>query len=233
MKRSLVVAAAVVAASVAVAGVALATIPSAGVISACYQSGGILRVIDVEGDATCKKNETSLAWNVQGLQGPQGAQGVQGPQGERGATGTTGATGETGPAGPAGQVGAAGTAGGLTDSYGSYSAANVPILIGQLNTNIVRSKAVPAGNYAIFATGMAQDLDHDAFFQCYIRAAGNYVAENDAQTETGWGHNATISIVGQASLPSGGTIEFVCNSAYAGAEVRHGSLVALKVAALH
>ncbi len=63
MKRFAVVGAAV-AASVAVAGVALATIPNEGVISACYQSGGILRVIDVARADTCKMNETSLAWNV-------------------------------------------------------------------------------------------------------------------------------------------------------------------------
>lgn len=37
---------AAVAAAVALAGVALATIPDAGVISACYQKSGILRVID-------------------------------------------------------------------------------------------------------------------------------------------------------------------------------------------
>ena len=42
-------------AAVAVAGVALATIPNEGVISACYQSGGILRVIDVATGATCAK----------------------------------------------------------------------------------------------------------------------------------------------------------------------------------
>jgi hypothetical protein len=79
-------------------GVAYATIPSDNVIDGCYsRSGGTLRVIDST-VTECKKGETALAWNVQGVQGDQGIQGVQGA---------------TGPAGPAGPAGAAGT----SDAY--------------------------------------------------------------------------------------------------------------------
>lgn len=175
--------------------------------------------------AICAKGDGQITFsNAQGPIGPQGAQGIAGRDGANGTDGTNGTDGAPGPAGPAG---------GVTDSYGSYSAANVPILVGQLNTNVVRSTTVPAGSYVIFTTGMAQNLDRDAYFQCYIRAAGTIVAQNNAVTQDGFAHTATISIVAQASLPSGGVIDFICDSAYAGAEVRLGSLVALKVGAIH
>ena len=183
---------------------------------------------------TCTKGDSQVTFS--NAQGPIGPQGPQGPQGETGATGATGATGpagDTGTAGAAGLAGPVGPAGGLTDSYGS-SAINdngVPILSDH-KPYTIRSEVVPAGNYAIFATGVASDIDHDASFGCDIRAAGIVVAEGLARTETGGMVQNGISIVGQASLPYGGTIEFTCNTSTAGAEVYLGSLIALSVGAL-
>src|SRR5690349_9582331 len=58
---------------VALAGQALThkTHEASNVIRACVKQEGQLRVVDSESD--CKKNETALAWNVQG---PQGAPGI-------------------------------------------------------------------------------------------------------------------------------------------------------------
>lgn len=98
-------------AAMVTAGLVSATIPSANVINACYtKSGGGLRVIDAS-ITSCGKNETSLAWNVQGPAGPTGATGATGPQGPAGPTGATGPAGPAGPVGPAGPAGPAGAAG--------------------------------------------------------------------------------------------------------------------------
>jgi hypothetical protein len=69
---------------------AVAAIPSGGgQIDACYfKSGkkkGQVRLL-VSG-TKCRKGETKLAWNQQGLQGPQGLQGLAGQQGDRGLPG--------------------------------------------------------------------------------------------------------------------------------------------------
>jgi hypothetical protein len=83
---------------------AYAAIPDAGgVIHGCYHVNGQgqvdgsanLRVIDPastnkDGKA-CKKDETALDWNQQGIPGPQGPQGVPGPQGPQGPQGPPGA----------------------------------------------------------------------------------------------------------------------------------------------
>ena len=61
-----------IAAALVVAGVAYASIPDgSGVIHACYDARGALRVID-SATTTCAKNETSLTWNQAGPPGPAG-----------------------------------------------------------------------------------------------------------------------------------------------------------------
>jgi hypothetical protein len=65
-------------------GTAVAVIPDGdGTIHACYNSNGIVHIIDPSLDS-CGQNETSLTWNQTGLQGPQGPQGVPGPMGPAG-----------------------------------------------------------------------------------------------------------------------------------------------------
>jgi len=87
-----------------VVGILYAAIPdSNGVIHACYQSDGTLRLVN---DATvCRKNETHIAWAQIGPQGPQGIQGPQGPQGIQGTQGVQGPPGPQGPEGPQGPSG--------------------------------------------------------------------------------------------------------------------------------
>lgn len=69
-----------------IGSIAWATIPGGdGIISACYKDRtGVLRVIDAEQDAGCRRNETPISWNQQGSQGEQGVPGAQGEQGEPG-----------------------------------------------------------------------------------------------------------------------------------------------------
>src|SRR5215211_1957595 len=58
-------------------GVAYAGIPASnGVISACKDNKGALRVIDAEAGQSCNANQQPLTWNQQGPPGPQGPAGT-------------------------------------------------------------------------------------------------------------------------------------------------------------
>ncbi len=58
-----------------------------GVINACVNKKGKLRIVN---SAVCKKKETLLTWNISGLLGPQGLQGEAGQQGAMGLQGEAG-----------------------------------------------------------------------------------------------------------------------------------------------
>lgn len=97
MRRTIVVPALALA-LLASAGAASAAIPSAdGTISACKDSKGGLKVIDVDAGQTCKDSQQVLTWN---LAGPAGPAGPSGPAGPAGPLGDTGPAGPPGPAGP-------------------------------------------------------------------------------------------------------------------------------------
>jgi hypothetical protein len=85
-------------------------------IYACANPTGQLRVVDSTDE--CKKNETSLMWNVVGPQGdpgPKGDKGDPGPQGEKGDQGIPGPKGDTGDQGPKGDIGDQGPKGDTGD----------------------------------------------------------------------------------------------------------------------
>jgi len=95
-------------ASVAVVG--NSSTPATEVIHACrHAKNGLLRV--VAADATCRRSERALAWNLSGEAGPPGATGPTGPAGPPGPVGPAGSDGPAGPAGPAGPRGPAGPKG--------------------------------------------------------------------------------------------------------------------------
>jgi hypothetical protein len=79
MHRKLISLAALAVAIAAIGGVGYAAIPSSnGVISACRDSKGALKVIDAEAGQTCNANQQPLTWNQQGPAGPQGPPGISG-----------------------------------------------------------------------------------------------------------------------------------------------------------
>lgn len=88
MHRKLIALAALAVAIAAIAGVGYAAIPSSnGVISACKDSKGTLKVIDAEAGQTCNSNQQPLSWNQQGPAGAQGPAGVTGYEVVTAATG--------------------------------------------------------------------------------------------------------------------------------------------------
>jgi hypothetical protein len=80
-KRGFIIGAAV-AGALATAGGALAAIPdsTSGVITSCYDTTGIVRVID-RAQSSCPGGSTQLQWNQQGRTGPTGPRGPQGADG--------------------------------------------------------------------------------------------------------------------------------------------------------
>lgn len=80
-----------------------------GTIHGCVNSGGHLRLVEV--DSACRPHEQSVTWAQTGQQGDAGPKGDAGSKGDAGPKGDTGAQGATGPAGPAGQQGDTGTQG--------------------------------------------------------------------------------------------------------------------------
>jgi collagen triple helix repeat protein len=110
-RRSVLVAGVAAAVAAVAGGIAYSSIPSGGVIHGCYVDGvGTLRVIDTTGQR-CRRGETAIFWNQQGIAGPAGPRGLRGPAGDTGAAGATGPAGPAGPAGPQGAKGDSGDAG--------------------------------------------------------------------------------------------------------------------------
>src|SRR3989338_11429677 len=69
-------------------------------ISICVKKSGLVYVIGTGfRREDCKKNESLLTWNTQGIQGPKGDTGIAGPQGPQGEKGDRGDAGAQGPAG--------------------------------------------------------------------------------------------------------------------------------------
>lgn len=90
----LIQAALAMAAAAAVAGVAYAAIPSSnGVISACANADGTIKLIDKEGGQSCAPAKTLVEWNQQGPAGSQGPAGAEGPPGPAGPAGADGVSG--------------------------------------------------------------------------------------------------------------------------------------------
>ncbi len=88
-RRGLLVVTSLIAVALA-AGIGYAAVPGVGgVISACYDRQGNVRVIDAEAGDTCRPRERALNWNEAGQPGPIGPVGPAGPVGPSDAFVTT------------------------------------------------------------------------------------------------------------------------------------------------
>lgn len=201
--------------AVASAGIVTAAIPTNNVINGCYtKSGGGLRVID-PANTQCGRNETALAWNVQGPQGPIGPQGVPGPQGPAGAQGPAGPQGVPGPQGPAGAQGPAGPAGPATQANLTYVASHT--FVGPDYEQIL-TKSLGEGMYAFTATVelVANFVTNDTQFigRCELRDGSTVFGGNGFVVPvpgTGWSFGGegsaaqTLTLTGTRLVPPGGT----------------------------
>ena len=135
-------------------GVVQADSHTSGVIQACVDKDGKIRLLDPrapdkkekkdgddESQGPCKKKEILVQWNIQGvrgLKGDPGPVGDAGPTGPQGIQGLQGATGTPGLIGPAGSQGLQGDPGPVGDAgptgpqgiQGLQGATGTPGLIG-------------------------------------------------------------------------------------------------------
>jgi hypothetical protein len=89
----------VAAGALLIAAFAVAPTANAGTLYACVKKSGSAHIYTKK--PKCKKHETKLSWNTQGLSGLRGVPGPQGLPGAAGSEGKVGPTGSTGPAGTA------------------------------------------------------------------------------------------------------------------------------------
>jgi hypothetical protein len=195
---------------------AVAAIPDSGsVIHSCYKkSGGAVRVIDTA-STSCDSNETPLGWNQQGPQGPQGAPGPKGDKGDKGAQGDPGPAGPTGPQGEKGDKGDSGPPGPASLPYLYMSRVAGVDLPGGFQWVKVATRWVPAGTYAVSATGRASgNPDHINNLLCELRKSGAVLTQTGIW-EDGKVWEASIAMNEVASdLAAPFTVDLYCRSDY-------------------
>jgi hypothetical protein len=218
--------------------VALASIPGGnGVIHACYDTNGHVRVIDPNArtgsklSQRCGNKETPLDLDQKGprgTRGPRGATGATGPVGPQGPTGSKGDTGAAGPQGVAGPQGATGLQGvpGLQGPPGPptaptvFSTSKASFVLSGANGGsgnpIVVSLTLPAGTYSVQGKLFAanNDVANLAFVDCTLRTSTQIFDESDASLQHTTDlllQSETLSV--QATLVSfaGGELDLRCD----------------------
>jgi len=239
LKRRLVLVLALVAAIIGTTTIGIATAAGTGLISACVNRAGQLRIItpgaftgrsgddnDERPANTCGKNETLLTWNQSGPQGPTGPTGAMGPAG---ATGPTGPTGATGPTGPSGSSAAAvsivggGTPGNVTLGATWYMALYAPRFS---NTESVVAQAVPvAGTLSQLRADAEVDPNcfHPGGVNCAVQFWTLTVMRNGSPTAL------ACQIIGSSFL--NGTARVPCSNTTNTVHFAAGDLISIKVEA--
>jgi hypothetical protein len=150
---------------------------------------------------------------------------LEGSPGNDGADGLDGSDGAPGPAGP-------------SDAYFADSGHFPSVAILSDGTyHVVVSRSLPPGNYALTATAVLQDDDHDATIDCFV-TGGDYTRYfTSVGTFAGFTptQNAKVTQIATTSFPSGGSAELKCatpNDAD-GLVAWSGRILAIKVGDIH
>lgn len=165
------------------------------------KANGALRLAD-----TCKRNERSVAWSVQGPQGPKGDTGAQGPAGPQGPAGRQGPEGDPGAKGDAGPSGKDG----VSDAWWSRQQ-NFSLPAGSTVSKSLAT-SVPAGTYLINAT---VDLDE---FPVADQTHSDYcvVPNADMQGVGVYPRLGRTPGIGTITLSSPGDVTMTCTSSFSG-----------------
>jgi hypothetical protein len=200
-------------------GLAAAPQASASTLYACVKKkGGTARFVNAR--TNCRRGETKLSWNTQGVPGRNGSNGKNGATGKNGTNGKNGADGK---AGVNGVNGANGASAGIVDFSDS------PFELPLTRTAVATLPSVPPGSYILLAKTKLEDtnLAEGVTVHCYL-AGDEAVAELTAK-----GGSATVSLIGVAVSPLTASIPLECDDfGTAGVKVSFARLIAIQVQAL-
>jgi hypothetical protein len=199
----------------------LAAAPQAGAATlyACVKKkGGAARFVNVR--TNCRRGETKLSWNTQGVPGRNGSNGKNGAAGKNGTNGKNGADGKAGANGVNGANGASSAIVDFSDS---------PFELPLTRTAIATLPSVPPGDYVLLANAKLEDtnLTEGVLVHCDL-AGDEAVAELAAK-----GGSATISLMSVVVSPLTASIPLECNDfGTAGVKVSFARLIAIQVQTL-
>ncbi|HWF31496.1 MAG TPA: hypothetical protein VG188_02950 [Solirubrobacteraceae bacterium] len=196
----------------------LAAAPQAGAATlyACVKKkGGTARFVSAR--TNCRRGETKLSWNTQGVPGRNGSNGKNGAAGKNGTNGKNGADGKAGANGANGANGVSAGIGDFSDS---------PFELTTTKLAIATLPSVPPGSYILLAKAQLENT----------KSAGEVVHCSLAGDEASVGlvaeGAATISLTSVSVSPLTASISLECNAATAEVKVSFARLVAIQVQTL-
>jgi hypothetical protein len=113
-----------------------------------------------------------------------------------------------------------------------YHAGNggFPTVLSDDQLHEMLSLQVPAGAYAVTASGQSYDGGHDYFVDCFLKGGTDTLSDTaQSAQETEF---QSLSLVGATTFSSAGTLHIDCQTSDAGVQV-DWSIVAVKVSAVH
>jgi collagen triple helix repeat protein len=194
----------------------------ASTLYACVKKkGGTARFVNAR--TNCRRGETKLSWNTQGVPGRNGSNGKNGAPGKNGTNGKNGTDGKAGTNGKDGVNGTNGASTGIVDFSDS------PFELPLTRTAIATLPSVPPGSYILLAKTQIEDANvtEGVTVHCYL-------AGDEALAElTPKGGSATISLLSVAVSPLTASISLECNDfGTSGVKVSFARLVAIQVQTL-
>jgi hypothetical protein len=187
----------------------------ASTLYACVKKkGGTARFVNAR--TNCRRGETKLSWNTQGVPGRNGSNGKNGAAGKNGTNGKNGADGK---AGVNGKDGANGASTGIVDFSDS------PFELPLTRQAIATLPSVPPGSYVLLAkTQLENTKPEGATVHCYL-------AGDEAVTEVAGKGSTTISLLSVSVSPLTASISLECFGT-AGVKVSFARLIAIQVQTL-
>jgi hypothetical protein len=176
----------------------LAAAPGAGAATlyACVKKkGGTARFVNAR--TNCRRGETKLAWNTQGVPGRNGSNGKNGAAGKNG---TNGKNGTDGKSGANGTNGANGVSAGIVDFSDS------PFELPLTRTAVATLASVPPGSYILLAKTQLEDTNATEAVTVHCYLAGDEAVAELADK----GGVATISLMSVAVSPLTASISLEC-----------------------
>jgi hypothetical protein len=199
----------------------LAAAPGAGAATlyACVKKkGGTARFVNAR--TSCRRGETKLAWNTQGVPGRNGSNGKNGAAGKNGTNGKNGTDGKAGANGKDGINGANGASTGIVDFSDS------PFELPSAKTAVATLPSVPPGSYILLANAQLENTKpiEPATVHCFL-------AGDEAVTELADKGSATISLSSVSVSPLTASISLECFGT-AGVKISFARLIAIQVQTL-